>query len=84
MPHAGDTRRVWLCVLKTDDLAGPRRHPDRPRVLVKSLPQRPGLELDRWVKTSPRAKRLRVVNVVYEAMPAAGQPGGRDQARGRD
>ena len=79
MPYAGETRRVWLCVLKTDDLAGPRRHPDRPRVLVKSLPQRPGLELDRWVKTSPRAKRLRVVNVVYEAMPAAGQPGGRDQ-----
>ena len=78
-PHAGETRRVWLCVLKTDDLAGPRRHPERPRVLVKSLPQRPGLELDRWVKTSPRARRLRVVNVVYEAMPAASQPGGRDQ-----
>jgi len=76
---AGETRRVWLCVLKTDDLAGPRRHPDRPRVVVKSLPRRPGLELDRWVKTSPRARRLRVVNVVYEAMPAANQPGGRDR-----
>ena len=76
---AGETRRVWLCVLKTDDLAGSRRHPDRPRVLVKSLPRRPGLELDRWVKTSPRARRLRGVNVVYEAMPAANQPGGRDQ-----
>ena len=77
--HVGETRRVWLCVLKTDDLAGPRRHPERPRVLVKSLPRRPGLELDRWVKTSPRARRLRVVNVVYEAMPAPNQPGGRDQ-----
>jgi len=76
---AGETRRVWLCVLKTDDLAGPRRHPDRPRVVVKSLSKRPGLELDRWVKASPRARRLRVVNVVYEAMPAADQPGGRDQ-----
>lgn len=77
--HAGETRRVWLCVLKTDDLAGPRRHPDRPRVVVTSVPRRPGLDLDRWVKTSPRARRLRAVNVVYEAMPAANQPGGRDQ-----
>ena len=74
-----ESRRVWLCVLKTCDLVGPRRHPERPRVVVKSLPTRPGLDLDRWVKTSRRAKRMRVVNVVYEAMPAAGQPGGRDQ-----
>ena len=73
-----ENRRVWLCVLKTSDLAGPRRHPERPRVVVKSLPTRPGLDLDRWVKTSRRAKRMRVVNAVYEAMPSPEQPGGRD------
>lgn len=73
-----DVQKVWLCVLKTSDLVGPRRHPERPRVVVKSLTKRPGLELDRWVKVSPRARRMRVVNVVYEAMPGPSQPGGRD------
>jgi len=74
----GETQRVWVCVLKMSDLTGPRRRADRPRVMVKALPKRPGLELDRWVKTSRRAKRMRVVNVVYEAMPQPAQPGGRD------
>ena len=54
----GETQRVWICVLKTSDLMGPRRRVDRPRVLVKALTKRPGLELDRWVKTSRRAKRM--------------------------
>ena len=76
--YSADVQKVWLCVLKTSDLVGPRRHPERPRVVVKALTKRPGLELDRWVKTSPRARRMRVVNVVYEAMPGPSQPGGRD------
>ena len=74
----GETQRVWICVLKMSDLTGPRRRADRPRVVVKALPKRPGLALDRWVKTSRRANRMRVVNVVYEAMPRPSQPGGRD------
>ena len=74
----GETQRVWICVLKMSDLTGPRRRADRPRVVVKALPKRPGLELDRWVKTSRRANRMRVVNVVYEAMPRPSQHGGRD------
>jgi predicted GIY-YIG superfamily endonuclease len=73
-----EVQKVWLCVLKTSDLVGPRRHPERPRVVVKTLAKRPGLELDRWVKLSPRARRMQVVNVVYEAMPGPTQPGGRD------
>ena len=72
----GETQRVWICVLKMSDLTGPRRRADRPRVLVKALTKRPGLELDRWVKTSRRSKRMRVVNVVYEAMPKPSEPGG--------
>ena len=74
----GETQRVWVCVLKMSDLTGPRRRADRPRVVVKALPKRPGLELDEWVKTSRRAKRMRVVNVVYEAMPRPSELGGRD------
>lgn len=74
----GETQRVWVCVLKTSDLIGLRRRADRPRVVVKALTKRPGFELDRWVKTSRRAKRMRVVNVVYEAMPKPAEPGGRD------
>ena len=74
----GETQRVWVCVLKMSDLTGPRRRADRPRVVVKALPKRPGLELDQWVKTSRRAKRMRVVNVVYEAMPRPSELGGRD------
>ena len=74
----GETQRVWVCVLKMSDLTGARRRADRPRVVVKALPKRPGLELDRWVKTSIRAKSMRVVNVVYEAMPRPAQLGGRD------
>ena len=77
-PFPANVQRVWLCVLKTSDLVGPRRHPERPRVVVKSLTKRPGLELDRWVKVSPRARRMKVVNVVYGAMPGPSQPGGRD------
>ena len=45
----------------------------------ESFAKRPGLELDRWVKTSRRAKRMSVVNVVYEVMPQPSQLGGRDQ-----
>ena len=74
----GETQRVWVCVLKMSDLTGARRRADRPRVVVKALPKRPGLELDRWVKTSRMAKSMRVVNVVYEAMPRPAQLGGRD------
>ena len=75
----GETQQVWICVLKVSDFTGPRRRVDRPRVVVKALRKRPGLELDRWVKTSRRAKRMRVVNVVYEVMPQPSQLGGRDQ-----
>ena len=71
----GETQQVWICVLKVSDFTGPRRRADRPRVVVKALRKRPGLELDRWVKTSRRAKRMSVVNVVYEVMPHSDEPG---------
>jgi hypothetical protein len=47
-------------------------------VIVKPLSRRPGHELDRWVKKSRRAKRMRVVDALYELMPQNSQPGGRD------
>ena len=58
--------------------AGPRRRTDRHSVLVKALPRQPGHQLDHWVKTSRRAKRLRVVDALYDLMPRRSDPGGRD------
>ena len=58
--------------------AGPRRRTDRHSVLVKALPRQPGHQLDHWVKTSCRAKRLRVVDALYDLMPRPSDPGGRD------
>lgn len=72
------TSRVWLVVLKVSPLAGPRRRTDRHSVLVKALPRQPGHQLDHWVKTSRRAKRLRVVDALYDLMPRPSDPGGRD------
>lgn len=72
------TTSVWLCVLKTNAFGEPRRRADRPRVIVKPLSRRPGHELDRWVKKSSRAKRMRVTDALYELMPSHSQPGGRD------
>ena len=74
------TSRVWLCVLKTNVYGEPRRRADRPRVIVKPLSRRPGHELDQWVKKSRRARRMRVVDALYELMPGHAQPGGRDNA----
>lgn len=75
---AVSTSRVWLCVLKTNALGEPQRRADRPRIIVKPLAHRPGHELDKWVKTSRKARRRRVVDVLYELMPGHSQPGGRD------
>lgn len=72
------TARVWLCVLKTRAWGEPHRRADRPRVIVQPLPRQPGHALDRWVKTSRRAKRLRVMDALYDLMPRPAEPGGRD------
>lgn len=66
----------WLCVFEIDDSVAPRRVPDKPNVRVKAMAIKPGRALDAWVSTSPKAKSLALVRVLYTEMPAEDHPGG--------
>lgn len=44
----------WICVLELDQAAGPRRNPNLARLWVKRVRTRPGLDLDKKIKTSAR------------------------------
>jgi hypothetical protein len=66
----------WLCVFEVDDSVAPRRVPDRPHVRVEAMAIKPGRDLDAWVATSLRAKRLRLARVLPTEMPAENHPGG--------
>lgn len=69
-------RLEWLCVFKIDDAVAPRRAPGKPNVRVEALSVKPGPELDDWAINDPRAKKLRITEVLYPEMPADDHPGG--------
>ena len=73
--HTQIPQKTWLCVFETD---GPRRSPEKPRVLVARKVIRPGPELDKFINTSKKLRKSRAKSVLYELMPDVHELGGRD------
>jgi hypothetical protein len=74
--HSAKQQSEWLCVLELDQAAGPRRHPNLARLLVKRSRTRPGEDLDKQITTNTRWRNKGTVRVRYDLMPKETQPGG--------
>jgi hypothetical protein len=70
---------TWLCVLETDDSAGPRRDATKPNLKVVATVVRPGEKMASHFMRKGAYRPGDVVSVRYDLMPEPQSVGGRDR-----